>query len=158
LAKYRDQLKKMKAGPAKKSVEQRALQLLKQKKMYEKQRDSVQGQVFNIDQTKFAQASLKDSADMVAAMRETHSAIKEQFAEFSVDDVEDLHDDMSELMEDTEEMNEILGRSYGVPENIDEEDLMNGLYIMIKLDQNCYFRSHHVLMWREIVLPHRHQN
>ncbi len=30
---------------------------------------------------------------------------------------------MEDLMLDTDEMNEILGRSYGVPENIDEEDL-----------------------------------
>lgn len=30
---------------------------------------------------------------------------------------------MEDLMLDTDEINEILGRSYGVPENIDEEDL-----------------------------------
>jgi charged multivesicular body protein 5 len=123
LLKYKQQLQKLKPGAAKKQVEQRAMQVLKQKRMYEKQRDSVQGQVFNIDQAKFAQASLKDSVDMVAAMRETHTALKEQMGEFSVDDVDALHDDMEDMMLDSEEMNEILGRSYAIPDNIDEEEL-----------------------------------
>lgn len=30
------------------------------------------------------------------------------------------------LMQDSTEINDILSRSYGVPENIDEEDLMSG--------------------------------
>ena len=34
---------------------------------------------------------------------------------------------MSDLLEDADEINDILGRTYGVPENIDEEDLMNEL-------------------------------
>jgi hypothetical protein len=55
LGKYRDQLKKLKSGPTRKQVESRAMQVLKQKRMYEKQRDQVSGQVFNIDQAKFAQ-------------------------------------------------------------------------------------------------------
>lgn len=55
LGKYRDQLKKLKPGPTRKQVEGRAMQVLKQKRMYEKQRDQVSGQVFNIDQAKFAQ-------------------------------------------------------------------------------------------------------
>ncbi len=33
--------------------------------MYEKQRDTLYNQQFNIDQTKFAQQNLKDSATMV---------------------------------------------------------------------------------------------
>jgi charged multivesicular body protein 5 len=44
--------------------------------------------------------------------------------EMNIDEVEDLHDDMTDLMEDTNEIQDILGRSYGVPEELDETDLM----------------------------------
>jgi len=34
---------------------------------------------------------------------------------------------MSDVLEDTDEINEIMGRSYGVPEELDENDLMDEL-------------------------------
>lgn len=55
LLKYKQQLSRMKPGPAKNQVQQRALNILKQKKMYGNQRDTLYNQQFNIDQTKFAQ-------------------------------------------------------------------------------------------------------
>ncbi len=45
------------------------MSVLKQKKMYEKQTDVMRNQQFNIDQTKFAQENLKDTATTVAAMK-----------------------------------------------------------------------------------------
>ena len=99
------------------------MNVLKQKRMYEKQRDQLSGQLFNIDQTKFAQNNVKETAVMVAAMKATQSEIKASFKEIKIDDVENLHDDMSDLLEDADEINEIMGRQYGVPENIDEDEL-----------------------------------
>ncbi len=186
LGKYRDQLKKLKPGPTRKQVEGRAMQVLKQKRMYEKQRDQVSGQVFNIDQAKFAQVRAREMVDTCVgkfasprssclpacsrssgvhqgldrhgAGHEGHHGCDEiadgrvryrrhrrhgsqclhqdlnlyqdnnftvhPLCRFSVPFPSRLqHDDMEDLMLDTDEMNEILGRSYGVPENIDEEDL-----------------------------------
>jgi charged multivesicular body protein 5 len=105
------------------SLKQRAMQVLKQKRMYEQQRTALMGQQFNIDQTRFAQDNMKDQLAMIGAMKETHVAMKEQFQEFSIEEIEDLHDDMADLMEDTQEINDILARSYGVPDEINEEDL-----------------------------------
>ena len=34
---------------------------------------------------------------------------------------------MSDMLEDADEINEIMGREYGVPEAVDEDDLMNEL-------------------------------
>jgi len=45
----------------------------------------------------------------------------------NIDEIEDLHDDMDELLDDTEEINEIMGRSYGVPEELDDDELMDEL-------------------------------
>jgi hypothetical protein len=44
---------------------------------------------------------MKDQLAMVAAMKETHVQLKAQFQDFSIEDIESLHDDMSDLMEDT---------------------------------------------------------
>jgi len=127
LMRYKQQLAKMRDSPAKKSLQQRALKVLQQKKLYEKQRDSIMSKQFNIDQTKYAQASLKDTVVMVDAMRGAQKELKQQFKAVNVDQVEDLHEDMSEMMEQNEEIQEVMGRTYGVPEQLDEGDLMNEL-------------------------------
>ena len=50
LAKYKDQMKKMRDGPAKNQVKSKALRVLKQKRMYENQREQLTQQSFNMDQ------------------------------------------------------------------------------------------------------------
>lgn len=37
-----------------------------------------------------------------------------------------MHDDMQELMEQANEVQEVMGRSYAIPDEIDEEDLQAG--------------------------------
>jgi len=127
LLKYKAQLAKMKAGPAKSALMQRALRCLKQKKMYEQQRDTLYNQQANIDQTSFATQNVKETITTVAAMKSASKSLKKDLKQIKVDDVENLHYDMSDLIEDSEEINEIMGRSYGVPQELDENDLMDEL-------------------------------
>lgn len=54
---YTEQLKKMKPGPAKQTVQKRAMVILKQKKMYESQKEQTLNQQFNMDQVMFAQVT-----------------------------------------------------------------------------------------------------
>ena len=56
-------------------------------------------------------------------MKESAKTLKQQFKKIDVDKVEDLQDDLADLMEDSEEINEIMGRSYGLPDDVDEDDL-----------------------------------
>lgn len=127
LLRYKQQMAKMRPGPAKNQVQQRALRVLKQKKLYEKQRDSLYNQSFNIDQTRFAQQNVKDTVLTVNAMKAAHADLKVGMKAIKIDDIEDLHDDMSDLLEDADEINEIMGRAYGVPEELDESDLLDEL-------------------------------
>ena len=60
LLRYKEQLKTAK-GSAKQSIQRKALDTLKRKKMYEGQRDQMLGQAFNIEQTAFAIDSVKDT-------------------------------------------------------------------------------------------------
>jgi len=123
-----DQKKKMQKakGAAKNSYKKKALQLLKQRKQYEVQRDRIMGQQMNIDSAKFATESLKDNAEMVSAMKDTAATIKQQYKEINIDQVEDLQDEMRDLMEDANEINDVLGEAWGV-DDIDENELLDEL-------------------------------
>lgn len=94
--------------------------------------------------------SLRTTADTVKTMESTAQHMRQAMKDIDVDKVEvgrwrgvpkrpapwrgadplslwrsqDLHDQLSDLMFDAEEVQEVMGRSYGVPEAVDEDDLM----------------------------------
>eukprot|EP00761_Pharyngomonas_kirbyi_P011784 gb/GECH01011810.1/.p1 GENE.gb/GECH01011810.1/~~gb/GECH01011810.1/.p1 ORF type:complete len:207 (+),score=74.98 gb/GECH01011810.1/:1-621(+) len=125
LAQCKEQLKTARGG-SKQRIKQRAMQLLKQKRMYEGHRDSIYNQQFNVDQVSFTQSSLKDNLDTVQTMKSAAKEMKKQYSKISVEDVEKVQDDMEDMMFDAEEIQDALGRSYGAPE-VDDEDLMDEL-------------------------------
>merc|ERR1719456_1560529 len=79
-------------------------------------------QQFNIEQITFAQEGLKDTADTVSAMKDANKSLKKQFKTLKIDQIEDMQEDMSELLEQAEEIQGALGRSYNT-DDIDEADL-----------------------------------
>ncbi len=139
LARYTEQMKKMKPGPAKQSVQKRALMILKQKKMYEGQKEKNMNQQFNIEQIQFAQEGLKDTADTVAAMKIANKELKQQFKKTDIGAIEDMQDDMAELLEQAEEVQSALGRSYGI-DDVDEADLEAELAAMEE-DPSLFFAA-----------------
>ncbi|XP_040567588.1 charged multivesicular body protein 5 [Lepeophtheirus salmonis] len=122
LRKYKDQMSKMREGPAKNSVKQKALRVLKQKKQYEAQCDNLRNQAFNMEQTNYATQSLKDTKATVNAMKLGVKEMKKEFKTVNIEQIEDLQDDLSDMLEDANEVQDVLGRSYGMPD-IDEADL-----------------------------------
>jgi charged multivesicular body protein 5 len=121
---YKDKIKKAKSPAAKKQLQKRAMEVLKRKRMYEQQRDTVAGQQFNIDQASFGIESAKANVQTVAAMKAANTELKKTLKQdLDIDAVEDLADDMAELMEDFNEINEALGRNFSTPEDLDEADL-----------------------------------
>lgn len=119
---YKTQLAKAK-GPAKNTIQKKAMDCLKRKKAYEQQRDQLMGQQFNLDQTAFALESIKDTQTTVAAMKLASKELKKEHKKIDINKIEDLNDDLADMFEDMNEINESLGRSYGVPDYIDEADL-----------------------------------
>merc|ERR1719231_2081526 len=61
---------------------------------------------------------------MKAASAELKRTFKE---EINLDDIEDLHDEMEDIMMDQEEIQEVMGRSFGDVEDVDEDELMEEL-------------------------------
>lgn len=91
--------------------------------MYESQRDQLAGQQFNIDQTSFAIETVKNTQTTVAAMSAAAKQLKVENKKIDLNEIEDTMDDMEEMLEDVGEISDLLSRSYGVPDDVDEYDL-----------------------------------
>ncbi|XP_040911964.1 charged multivesicular body protein 5-like [Toxotes jaculatrix] len=122
LMKYKDQLKKMRDGPSKNMVKQKAMRVLKQKRMYEGQREQLAQQSFNMEQANYTIQTLKDTKTTVEAMKIGAKEMKKAYKDVKLDQIDDLQDQLEDMMEDANEVQEALSRSYGTPE-IDEDDL-----------------------------------
>ncbi|KAI8340573.1 Snf7 family [Chlamydoabsidia padenii] len=123
LTRYRDQMKKMREGPAKKSVQQKALRVLKQRKMYEAQRENLQQQSFNMEQAQMTTENLRSVMATVDAMQTANKEMKRQYKNVNLDKIDSLQDEMEDLLAQAGEVQETLGRSYNLPDDIDEDDL-----------------------------------
>lgn len=80
----------MREGPAKNAVKQKALRVLKQKKMYEQQSDNLRQQSFNMEQTNYTTQTLKDTKTTVAAMKLGVKDMQREFKKINIDEIEDL--------------------------------------------------------------------
>uniref|UniRef100_A0A0K8TTJ4 Charged multivesicular body protein 5 n=1 Tax=Tabanus bromius TaxID=304241 RepID=A0A0K8TTJ4_TABBR len=121
LRKYKEQMAKMREGPSKNAVKQKAMRVLKQKKMYEQQLESLRNQSFNMEQANYAAQTLKDTQATVVAMKDGVHQMKKEFKNINIDHIEDIQDDMADMLEQADEVQEALGRTYGMPELDDDE-------------------------------------
>ena len=73
--------------------------MLKQKRLYEGQREQLYNQQFNMDQTAFTMESIKDSVSTVQAMKAANSELKQAFkkGELNIESIEKLQDEMADM-------------------------------------------------------------
>ena len=115
-----EQLKKA-SKTSKKTIQGRALNIIKRRKMYEKQLGVLQNQQFNVDQVQFNSESIQSNINMFGAMSEATKAQQEQMKKIDYNDLEDMYDNMADMMADQEEINEMMAMDFGVDEvNSDE--------------------------------------
>ncbi|KAJ2162075.1 Vacuolar protein-sorting-associated protein 60 [Coemansia sp. RSA 552] len=123
LLRFQEQLKRMRDGPGKTTVKQRALHVLRQKKMYEGQRDQLMQQSFNMESAVFATENVKNTMTTMQAMQDANKTMKKQYKDVDIDKIYDIQDEMADLMDQANEVQELMGRSYNMPEDLDEQDL-----------------------------------
>ncbi|EKM80009.1 hypothetical protein AGABI1DRAFT_113246 [Agaricus bisporus var. burnettii JB137-S8] len=123
LARYKDQMSKMRGGPGKEAIQQRALRTLKQKKMYEGQLAQLTQQSFNMESAALTTENLRNTMATMDAMQTANKELKKQYGKIDIDKIENIHYDMEDLLEQANEVQEMLGRSYAVPDELDEADL-----------------------------------
>ncbi|KAJ3361538.1 hypothetical protein HDU91_003880 [Kappamyces sp. JEL0680] len=123
LLRYKEQMASMRDGPGKNAIKQKAMRILKQKKLYEGQMEQLQQQSFNMEQASMTTENLKNTMITVDAMQTANKELKKQYKSINLDKIEAIQDEMEDLMEAAAEVQETLGRSYGIPDDIDEADL-----------------------------------
>ncbi|XVF12043.1 hypothetical protein REPUB_Repub08aG0080800 [Reevesia pubescens] len=127
LSRYKEQIKKTRPGPAQEAIKARAMRVLKQKRMYEGQRDMLYNQTFNLDQVAFASEGLNDAQQTISALKSANKELKGMMKTVKIQDIDNLQDEMMDLMDVSNEIQETLGRSYNVPDDIDEDKLLGEL-------------------------------
>jgi len=123
LSTYQQRLSKMRDGPGKTAIKQKALKILQQRKMYEGQRDQLQQQSWNMEQAGMMQDNLKNTMITVDAMKTTTKELRKQYGKVDIEKIEKLQDEMADLMDMGNDIQESISRSYDVPEDVDEAEL-----------------------------------
>ncbi|CCM01710.1 uncharacterized protein FIBRA_03775 [Fibroporia radiculosa] len=123
LARYKDQMSKLRNGPGKNAIQERAIRTLRQKRMYESQLAQLTQQTFNMESASLATENLRNTMATVDAMKQANKELRKQYGKIDIDKIESIHYDMEDLLEQANEIQESLGRSYAVPDEIDEADL-----------------------------------
>lgn len=74
-------------------------QVLKQKRLYEGQRDQLYGQQFNMDQTTFVMESAKDTVNTVQALKSASKEMRTAFKskELNIDSIDKLQDELADM-------------------------------------------------------------
>jgi charged multivesicular body protein 5 len=123
LSTYQSKMSKMRDGPGKNALKQKALKILQRRKMYEGQRDQLSQQSWNMEQASLMQSNLQNTMTTVDAMKTTNKQLKQQYGKINIDKIEKMQDEMADLMDMGNDIQESISRSYDVPEDVDEADL-----------------------------------
>lgn len=137
LGRYRDQMKRMREGPGKAAVQQRAMRVLKQKRMYESQIEQLTQQSFNMEQSMMTTENLRNTMATVDAMQQANKELRKTYGNLDVDKIERIQDDMEDLLEQSNALQETMSRSYALPDDIDETELeaeLEALYVCSTTD------------------------
>jgi charged multivesicular body protein 5 len=129
LIKHREAIKRSRPGPAQEAAKRRALNVLKQKRLYENQRDQLYNQQFNVEQTSFMMENVQDSVQTVQAMKAAGKELRTAFKrdELNISNIDKLQDDMADIMDMHNDIQDVLGQNYGVPDDVDEDELLGEL-------------------------------
>lgn len=123
LMRYKEQMSKMKNGPGKGAIQQRALRVLQQKKLYESQMTQLVQQSFNMDSAALATENLRNTMATIDAMKVANKELSRQYGKVDIDKIAETQYELEDLLEQANEIQETLGRSYAVPDEIDEAAL-----------------------------------
>ncbi|CAN6633463.1 vacuolar protein-sorting-associated protein 60 [Trichomonascus vanleenenianus] len=123
LSTYTQKMGRMRDGPGKRAMKEKALKLLKQRKMVEAQKDQLETQSWNMEQAVITTDNLRNTMATVDAMKMANKEIKKQYGKINIDKIERLQDEMADLMDMSQELQETMSRNYAVPDDVDEAEL-----------------------------------
>lgn len=74
-------------------------------------------------QVSMAMENIEMTKATVDAMKTTAKEFKKSVKAFDITSIENLQDDLADMMEDANEVQDILGQSFGVPDGMDDDAL-----------------------------------
>lgn len=151
LLKCKEDLSKTR-GPAQNRIKQRALQLLRQKRQYENQRDALYSQQMNVSNIAMVQEQIKDTKEMVLGMKAATKELKSYQKSLKIEEVEKIQDELEDLFYESQELQEVLGlciwylhsllvtpgRQYGTAAEIDDSELMAEFEALGEMEDASY--------------------
>ncbi|KAG8530969.1 uncharacterized protein KY384_004326 [Bacidia gigantensis] len=123
LTTLQQKMSRMRDGPGKSAIKSKCLKLLQRRKQYEAQRDQYEQQSWNLSQASMMTDNLKNTMTTVDVIKQTNKDLRKQFGKVDIDKLERMQDEMADLMEQGNDIQEAMGRSYDVPEEVDEAEL-----------------------------------
>lgn len=144
---YQTKLSKMRDGPGKTAIKQKALKVLQRRKMYEGQRDQLQQQSWNMEQAGMMQDNLKNVMTTVDAMKQTNKSLKQQYGKINIDKIERMQDEMADLMDIGNDIQESISRSYDIPEDVDEAELDAELEALMRSSSRTLVQRQRPVSW-----------
>tara|TARA_A100001015_G_C14371914_1_gene474575 strand:- start:22 stop:468 length:447 start_codon:yes stop_codon:yes gene_type:complete len=103
--------------------------------MYEKEITKIEGSQMNMEQQIITIEGMYTNKLVFDNLKNTNNCIKNLHSTMDIEDVEELHDDINEAMENSNEISELMSRPIG--EEFDEDELLEELTIdsMTQLDE-----------------------
>jgi len=126
LIRFKEQIKRTRPGPGQDAIKKRAINVLRQKKMYEQQRETLMNQQINMEGTRFTVESIQDTVQTVQALQAANKQMKSTMKtnkELDLSFIDKLQEDLADMADLTNEINEVMGQSYNIPDDVDEQDL-----------------------------------
>ncbi|CAF1937586.1 unnamed protein product [Rotaria magnacalcarata] len=117
-----------KLPPARKAGQKaRAMGLLSKKKMYERQRMTIEGQASNIGATAFAVSNIETQKQIFTGLKDAKKQLVKGYKDLKPEKVESLMDDLDDQLLDQEEMNDMFSRPIGQDTYMTDADLESEL-------------------------------
>ncbi|CAF0954445.1 unnamed protein product [Rotaria sordida] len=137
-----------KLPPARKAGQKaRAMALLSKKKMYERQRMTLEGQAGNIGATAFAVSNIETQKQIFTGLKDAKKQLVKGYKDLKPDKVEALMDDLDDHLLDQDEMNDMFSRPIGQDMYTTDADLENELAGLAEqefgMDSNAMFNDLH---------------
>lgn len=123
LSTYQQKISRMRDGPGKSALKQKALKLLRQRKQIESQKDQLESQLWNMTQASMTTDNLVNTMITVDAMKTANKQLKKTYGKIDIDKIELLQDEMLDLIDKLNELQESLLMSYDAPDEISELEL-----------------------------------
>lgn len=123
LSTYQQKIARMRDGPGKSALKQKALKLLRQRKQIESQKDQLESQSWNMTQAAMTTENLKNTMITVDAMKQANKQLKKTYGKIDIDKIEDLQDEMMDLIDKSNELQESLLMNNEYSDDISESEL-----------------------------------